>query len=150
MSVLGKLFGATVFQLNVDSTNPQPLTTEFAELAIELIDEFVESPNAVWVSIGQAIIVDETEPWNTTIGPDQSYDVKIVFFQDTREDRELLKFLRGTELANGTVNGIMYCYDFEPTLKDIVKWQGKELIVKAVDPIAPVDRPIVYILEFGL
>lgn len=129
--------------------NTQATTVEFAELAVELIDDFLETTNAVWVSIGDDSPVETDEPWNTELGPSTSYDVKIVFLQDALEDRQLIKYLKGTEITDGQVNGIMYRYGFEPKLKDVVEWQGRELVVKAIDPLAPIDKAIVYILEFG-
>lgn len=127
----------------------QAITLEFIELAVELIDDFVEEPNAVWVSIANDSVADSDEPWNTTVGNSKKYDVKIVFTQDALEDRQLLRYLDKTAMRTGQVNGIMYDTGFAPKLKDIVKWDSKELVVRAIDPIQTIDDVIVYILEFG-
>ena len=125
------------------------LDIEFIPLARELIDDFVEQENAVWVQIGEDV-KDPDEPWKVTRGTSVEYAVKIVFLQDTLEDRQLLRYLKKTEVDTGNVNGIMYSYGFEPSLKDIVKWNGRELAINNVDPISPVDEVIIYMIEFAV
>lgn len=150
MTLFGNLFGGAGGFTSQDpiSTEAQPITVEFLEMAIELIDDFVESPNAEWVEIANDQAATD-EPWKTGFGQNNRHNVKIVFLQDTLEDRQLLKYLKGTEVKNGNVNGIMYPQGFTPTLKDVVLWQGRQLTVNAIDPLAPVDSPIIYIMEFG-
>lgn len=124
-------------------------TEEFIELAVELIDEFVEEPNATWVLIPNSDTPDTDKPWDVTRPTTTEHEVRIVFLQDDLEDRQLLKYLKGTETNNGQINGIMYPSGFEPSLKDVVKFDGQELVVRAIDPIKPFDEVIIYILEFG-
>lgn len=138
------------FQQAAISSDANPTTLEFLELAIELIDDFVPEPNATWRIIQNDVVADPDKPWETTRGTATTKPVKIVFVQDTLEDRQLLRYLSKTEVNIGLVNGIMYHTDFNPSLKDTVLWQGRELTVSAIDPIQPFDTPIVYILEFGL
>lgn len=127
----------------------QETTLEFIELATEIIDDFVEEPNAVWVSIGNGELSDDNEPWNVTRGTTEPHDIRIVFLQDTKEDRQLLKYLKGRVVNSGQVNAIMYQQGFDPKLKDIVEWEGQQLEVRAIDPVQVIDKPIIYIMEFG-
>lgn len=138
------------FQQAAISSDANPTTLEFLELAIELIDDFVPEPNANWKVIQNDTVPDPEKPWEIIRGTATLIPVKIVFVQDTLEDRQLLRYLKGTEANVGQVNGIMYHTDFAPSLKDIVLWQGRELTISAIDPIQPFDTPIVYLLEFGL
>lgn len=147
-SLFGSLFGALPVASNV-AIDAQPITLEFVELAVELIDEFIEEPNAIWLSIQNDSLISNDRPWEVQRGSSIEHAVKIVFLQDDLEDRQLIKYLKGTETTNGQVNGIMYDYGFTPSLKDVVKWQGRELVVNAIDPLAPIDKAIIYILEFG-
>lgn len=127
----------------------QLTTEEFIEVAIEIIDDFVEEPNAVWQSIINDEVAETDEPWNVTRGEPTPHDIRIVFLQDALEDRQLLKYLKGRVVNSGQVNAIMYQQGFDPKLKDVVSWEGRELVVRAIDPIQVIDKPIVYILEFG-
>ena len=138
--------GVAEGQVGVDNA---PLTDEFIELAIELIDEFIPEPNAQWVSIDNDTTPDPNEPWRTKKGSSSNHDVRIVFLQDNLNDRELIRYLKTTETATGNVNGIMYQTDFEPTLKDTVRWQGRTMTINAINPIQPIDAAIIYVIEFN-
>lgn len=148
--LMGGLFGELFSRVNgvPVTTEGQEQTQEFAEMAVEMIDEFIESPNAVWVANkdGEPI---EGESWNVKRGDFLLHNVKILFLQDSLEDRQLIKYLKGTEANDGQINGIMYRYTFEPRLSDTVRWNGRELTVRAIDPVAPIDHPIIYMLELG-
>ena len=128
----------------------QPLTLEFAALAKELIDEFIEVPNAVWVSTSENPAADSNSPFVVTRPTTTEHQVKILFVRDQLEDRQLLQYLKKTTRVTGQVNGLMLPYTgFTPTLKDTVRFNGKTLDVKAIDPVQPIDQPIIYFLEFG-
>lgn len=128
----------------------EDITVEFLECAMELIDDCIKQPNALWVQISNHKIPDEDRPWNVEQPNCDEFPIKILFMQDALEDRQLLKYLKNRVIRSGQVNAIMYHYpEFEPNLKDIVRWQGKDLVVRAIDPVQPVDTPIIYILEFG-
>jgi hypothetical protein len=150
MGLFGGLFGITSTEPQLSNEGVQSLTLEFTELAVELINDFVEFPNAVWVSVANDTVPNPAEPWKTVKGQIEQHAVKIVLLQDALEDRQFLRYLKLTETKNGNVNGIMLNYGFEPSLKDFVRWEGRELKVDAVDPIAPIDKPIVYIIEFSV
>ena len=126
----------------------ESITDEFIELAVELIDDCIEEPNAVWISI-ENDIQDPECPGRVTRGNCEEYDVRIVFDLDRLEDRQFLKYRKGRTTNNGQVNAIMYQTEFEPKLKDIVIRQGQELTVNNVDPIQPADAPIIYLMELG-
>jgi hypothetical protein len=148
MGLFGDLFGLSSSS-SVVTDDTAPITIEFIELAIELLDEVIPQPNALWVSIANDTVEDIDEPWKTIHGSSTERAVKILFTMDALEDRQLLKYLKNTETNDGQINGIMYRTDFEPSLKDIVKWGGQELVVRAIDPIKPIDEVIIYVLEFG-
>lgn len=134
---------------SVASPSMAPITAEFIELAIELIDEFIPEPNCEWFSIQNDNVSDVDKPWRVTVGNSVKRPVRILFTLDALEDRQLLKYLKGTEANDGQVNGLMYHSGFEPKLKDIVKWNDQELVIRAINPIAPIDSVIIYDLEFG-
>lgn len=131
------------------STATFKVDIEFIALARELIDEFIEVPNAIWSSISDGNS-DPSSPWSTTRGGTVDHAVKIYFFRDTRQDREFLRYMAGMSANIGDVNGIMYQTDFEPSTKDSVTFNDRKLAVKNVNALQPVDRAIVYFMEFGV
>ena len=127
-----------------------PITTEFVELAQEMIDEFIPSPNTVWVSQSENAVADPLKPFMVTKPTETSYNVKILFARDDLEDRQFYRYRKDTSMADGQINGWMYkSASFTPKLKDTVKFNGDVLTVNAIDPIQPVDGVILYFLEFG-
>jgi len=128
---------------------PQSTTIEFQELAHELFDDFYDFKNAIWVSLSNSPETNSDEPWNVEQATRTEHPVRIAFLQDALEDRQLLKYAKGRVTNSGQVNGLMESVNFTPKLKDIILWQGKEIVVRAVDPIQIIDEAIVYILEFG-
>lgn len=125
------------------------VTEEFAQLTIELIDEFIVAPNATWVTVN-----DNAEESNKPYRFEQPVTtetlVKILFDRDDLENRQMLRYGRETAFVDGQVNGWMYPYQgLEPKLKDTVIWNGRVLNVNAIDPIQPIDYPILYFIEFG-
>lgn len=126
------------------------IDAEFIELARELIDEFVPTPNASWHSIKNDIVPDANEPWITTRGLTCIWPVRCVFYQDTLQDREFMKFMKGTAIGDGQTNGIFYKTSFTPTLKDVCVWNGRMMTVKFVNEVRVIKDTIIYIVQFGL
>lgn len=126
-----------------------PTTVEFAAMAVEMIDEFITNTNAVWVSSAENTVSDSNKPWEVGSSVETRTNVKILFLRDKLEDRQLLRYLKEAPLSSGQVNGLMYPYSFTPRLKDSVEFQGKTYSVHAIDPIQPIDQPILYTLELG-
>lgn len=128
----------------------QATTLEFLQVAREIIDDFLSATNAEWVAVAEDTIPNPDEPWVTERGTETRTPVKIVFLQDQMEDRQFLRYLEGTNINVGQVNGIMYPYpQFTPSKKDIVVFNNEELAIKAIDPLTPIDEPIIYLLEFA-
>ncbi len=126
------------------------IENEFIQLAKELIDEAIPTPNAVWRQIANDTTPDPNKPWITTLGTNVEYPVRILFVTDTLQDRQILRHLDETTVPVGNTNAIMYKQGFVPTLKDIVLWRGRELPVIHVNEIAPVQDTIVYLMRLGL
>jgi len=131
---------------------------EFLADAIEEIDYWTpDGPNAIWVKKGTPTVPDVNKPWDILPPVEVEHDVRIVFLPDDLEDRQLYKYLRKTEVAQGQVNGWMYHYDaFDPLLNDVVRRPKEhdpgnydELIVRAIDPLRPDNQTIIYFMEFG-
>jgi|TARA_R110002096_G_scaffold321278_5_gene515399 hypothetical protein len=128
----------------------QATTTEFVEFSVELIDSFIETTNATWVSVSDNTYNTSNDtPYIIEKPTLTETPVKILFQRDDLEDRQLNKYRKETSLSDGQINGWMYAYsNFQPKLKDIVYWQGYTLNVAAIDPVQPIDDVIVYFIEF--
>lgn len=126
------------------------LDNEFIEMAIEMIDDAIPEPNAIWRCVANDTVVDPDKPWKTTLGSITNFDVRILFNMDMLQNRQWLRYLASTEIPVGNVNALMYRTEFEPTLKDIViDSDGKELKVLAVNAIKPIEQVILYLLRLG-
>lgn len=155
MSLFGRLFGAVeggeILPPGI-AVNPAgaETTQEFLQLAIELIDEFVPEPNAVWESNSDNLVADEDFPFIVGKPERTDFAVKILFDRDKLEDRQLLRYLKDTALVQGQVNGWMYPYEgFTPKLKDTVRFNNQTFGIRAIDPVMPIDYPIIYFIEFS-
>lgn len=62
--------------------------------------------------------------------------------------RETIAYLRGTEVQNGSVMGYMGAVNFEPSLKDVVIRDGKELRLENIDVLSPNGQTILYTVVF--
>lgn len=128
--------------------------------AVRLLNKYVENPetgrdepNCIWQKEIEGELGDPNKPWIRNTDTKVDFDVRIFFTRDKLEDRQVLKYLKDTEVVDGQVNGYMYVYEgLEPALEDqvIIKATSKLLTVKACDPIPPAGLPVViYELEFG-
>jgi hypothetical protein len=123
---------------------------EFIEMAVELIDETIPEPNAIWRCVANDTVADPDKPWLTTLGQTTDFDVRILFNADMLQNRQFVRYLADTEVPVGNVNALMYRTEFEPTLKDIViDLDGRELKVLAVNAIKPIEQVILYLLRLG-
>jgi len=105
------------------------------------------------VTYNQTTAVSVGNPWEgaTSKGPDIS--LKILFLApsatgETQFGKELLTYLKGTETSKTQVRGYMAYNGFEPAKSDIVVRDGKELVIGAVDTLAPDGTSILHVLEF--
>lgn len=152
MSLFGQLFGATGGGTTVPTIQDGvgKIDVEFIEHAAEMMDDFIELPNAIWNAVSENSVADPDLPFVVGKPTISSYNVKILFAQDDLEDRQFFKYLKETSSTNGQVNGYMLAYtEFEPRLKDTVDFGGTLLVVNAIDVIRPIDKVILYFIEFG-
>lgn len=149
MGLFGNLFGGGGSSGSVTLPSGEfALDVEFLQVVRELIDDFVEKPNAVWKSIGGDVVADPLKPFITTMGLTTEYPVKIVFYSPDLVRAKDLQFMQFSEVQDGRINGLMYAYNFIPTLKDVVVFKGRERVLKTVDVIQPVDKVLLYDMEF--
>lgn len=131
------------------SGNVFEIEQEFIDSAIELIDEFVPLPNAIWCSLADNVVANPSKPYEITRPVKTEYQVRIVFEIDDLEDRQFLKYRKNAETQEGQVNGIMYDHGFTVSLKDYVIVNNQKLVVRSIDKVAPMGTTILYLLEFG-
>ena len=124
-----------------------PITTEFIEVAKDLIDDFIPETNAVWCSVQET--VDPTKPYEQPKRLITKRDVKIFFFTQYSSEA-WQQYFPDTEFQTGRVQGIMYKYDtFVANKVDFVEFNDEELTIKQLDPMQPIDDIICYFMEFG-
>lgn len=88
-------------------------------------------------------------PWKPTDPIPVDESVRIVFLPKSNENQELLRYLKGSDITIGSLQGLMPVVDFEPSLKDIViDSDGKQLNIKAISPLKPGNEIIFYTIEF--
>lgn len=108
---------------------------------------------------GQSVVYNQMtastvgNPWEGTSikGPD--IPVKMLFLApsssgETQFGKELLTYLKGSETSKTQVRGYMASNGFEPAKNDIVVRDGKELVISAIDTLAPDGTSILHVLEF--
>jgi hypothetical protein len=123
---------------------------EFIELAREIIDEVIPTPNAVWKQIDNDSVLDPNKPWITVRGDSREYPIRILMVTDNSQGREFLRHLEETAVPVGNTNAIMYEHEFTPKQKDVVLWKGREIVVVDVKEICPVESVVLYLLRLGL
>ena len=102
-----------------------------------------------WRIVRDAAPVDTAQPWKpTNPATPVEHDVTICFLPITKEMRETIAYLRGTEVPTGYVMGYMGAVNFEPSLKDVVIRDGKELRLFNVEELNPNGQTILYTMVF--
>lgn len=97
-----------------------------------------------------AAVSNDATPWNPTAAAPTDEPVKIVFLPKNNESQALLRYLAGTEITIGSLQGLMPVVDFTPDLSDVVLRDGKELRIKAITPLSPGGVIIFYTIEFDV
>lgn len=98
--------------------------------------KLVDTPNA-------------SQPWKpSNAAPVDYLSIPIVFLPVGRVNFEFIRALAGTEVAIGSLQGLMGAVSFEPSIKDVVIRGGKILNIKAIDPLAPNGDVILYTILF--
>jgi len=92
---------------------------------------------------------DTSKPWLPAADTPTDYDnVVICFLPPGRVGQELIRYLKGTEVTTGSVQGLMSAVSFEPAANDVVIRDGKTLRIKSIDPLSPNGQIILYTIEF--
>lgn len=91
---------------------------------------------------------DPSKPWKPAADTSTDTDVVICFLPPGRIGQELIRYLKGTEVTTGSVQGLMSAVDFEPSANDVVIRDGKTLRIKSIDPLSPNGQIILYTIEF--
>ncbi len=118
------------------------------QTALELIEEYGQK--VIW----RKILDDEKatgKPWKSD-KPGPSVDVpniSICFLPVDRVNSQLLRYLAKTDIVIGSLYGLMAGnVPFEPSPKDIVIRDGKELKVTALDLLSPNGQKVLYTVQF--
>lgn len=104
----------------------------------------------IWRQISNGVPASATEPWKVGPAVNTDHDVIICFLPFTTENKEFLRALLGTEVATGSVTGLMAAVNFTPAKRDIVIRDGKTYSIKTIDPLRPNEQTIMYTLEFDV
>jgi len=133
------------------TSSTYPADIKFSRIAAKLINKYIPTTNASWFVVSNNPTVDPNKPYIVGKSTTTEYDVKILFVQDDLEDRQFLRYRKSTTVVDGQVNGYMLAYnEFEPKLKDVVNFGDERLLtVNAIDPIQPIDKVLLYFIEFG-
>lgn len=91
---------------------------------------------------------DPSKPWKPAADTSTDTDVVVCFLPPGRVGQELIRYLKGTEVTTGSVQGLMSAVSFEPTANDVVVRDGKTLRIKSIDPLSPNGQIILYTIEF--
>lgn len=102
-------------------------------------------------------IGDQTKPWLQTQGAPLDFQVKLVFFPQTRIGHELIRLISGTEVSGGEVQAYMaFTPGLIPTIDDILLasvpmqvQSDAELRIFSIDPLAPNGDVILYDVKFA-
>ena len=93
-------------------------------------------------------LADPLKPWEKSSDTIIEVPVQILFEFDDLEDRQLIHYLKNTEVQRGLVNGMMHVVDFEPTTTDTVLSNGIELVIATLDVLQPGDIILYHLIEF--
>lgn len=87
-------------------------------------------------------------PWNP--GPRTVTDTSVFmcFLPVDRMTMETFTFMNGTEVAKGSVMGLMGNVSFEPNLKDVVIRDSKELRIANITLLSPNGQKVLYTVVF--
>ena len=92
---------------------------------------------------------DPLQPWKPSqLAALIEHDVKICFLPITKEMRETIAYLRGTEVNTGSTMGYMGAVSFKPSSKDVVIRDGVELRIENIDILSPNGQVILYTAVF--
>ena len=98
-----------------------------------------------WRVVRDGAPVDSSQPWKPTQpATPVEHDVTICFLTVDKDTYETLSYTAGGEVPMGAVMGLMGAVNFEPSLKDVVIRDGKELRLENIDVLSPNGQTILY------
>ena len=102
-----------------------------------------------WRVVRDGAPVDSSQPWKPTQpATPVEHDVTICFLTVDKDTYETLSYMAGGEVPMGAVMGLMGAVNFEPSLKDVVIRDGKELRLENIDVLSPNGQTILYTVVF--
>jgi hypothetical protein len=102
-----------------------------------------------WRIVRDAAPADPSQPWKpTNPATPVEHDVTICFLTVDKETYESLSYMTNGEVPMGAVLGLMGAVDFEPSLKDVVIRDGKELRLFNIEELNPNGQTILYTMVF--
>lgn len=92
---------------------------------------------------------DPSTPWKPALPIEVvEYDVEMCFLPISRQIRESLVFMKGSDVSTSSVMGYMGAVEFAPSLKDVVIRDGQEYRIENIDYLAPNGQNILYTVIF--
>lgn len=113
--------------------------------ALKLIKK--NGQEVVWRKVSTSI-PDTAKPWLNGSATPVDKDCVICFLPINKEMREMLTFIRGTEVLGGSVAGLMGAVDFTPSPVDTVIRDGVVYTINNLDILAPNGQVVLYTIEF--
>ena len=102
-----------------------------------------------WRIVRDGAPVDSSQPWKPTQpATPVEHDVTICFLTVNKDTYETLSYMAGGEVPMGAVMGLMGAVNFEPSLKDVVIRDGKELRLFNLEELNPNGQTILYTMVF--
>lgn len=119
------------------------------ETARRMIEKYGQS--VTWRKITE-ILEDDDKPWEPSEGDEEDspvdVTVSICFLPMDLQNKKLVQYMTGKEVATGFLVGLMGEVSFSVDIKDTVV-RGSEVIkIASIDTLAPNGRPILYTIEF--
>lgn len=102
----------------------------------------------IWRQVNDGEPADPSKPWIPGPPVNTDNEVSIVFLPSDRKGLEFLRYLKGTEVPIGTLSGLLPNVSFSPKVKDLVIRGDQELVIRTIDPIAPAEQTLLYVMEF--
>lgn len=102
-----------------------------------------------WRIVRDAAPINPAQPWKpTNPATPVEEDVTICFLTVDKDTYETLSYMAGGEIPMGAVMGLMGAVSFEPSLKDVVIRDGKELRLFNIEKLSPNGQAILYTTVF--
>jgi len=102
----------------------------------------------VTISQTPVTIADVNKPWEVTLGVPVITNIKMVFFSPKLVNKEFLRYIVGTELKSGNVQGLMAADSVIPKATNIITRNNIQMKIKSIDILAPNEQTILYTIEF--